>query len=157
MSESRLQTEIRQRRPFASPEQECLVSLLRTADVVRHSMAGVVGAQGITLQQYNVLRILRGAGRDGLPTLEIAERMIERAPGVTRLIDRLVGKGLVRRQRCPEDRRQVLCLISQAGLRLLADLDRPVLAADQSCLGQLRGAEVARLIKLLDAVRAGHS
>ena len=105
---SSLQHELRQRRPFASPAHEAVVGLMRTADLVRRQMTALVEPHGITLQQFNVLRILRGAGDEGLPTLEVAERMIEQTPGVTRLLDRLEAKELVRRQRCPKDRRQHL-------------------------------------------------
>ena len=122
--------------------------------MVRRRLAGIVGAQGVTLQQYNVLRILRGAGTEGLPTLEIAARMIEQAPGVTRLLDRLERQDLVRRMRCREDRRQVLCTISARGRACLADLDGPLAQANDTSLGALAGAEVATLIRLLDAVRA---
>ncbi|HZJ72423.1 MAG TPA: MarR family transcriptional regulator, partial [Planctomycetota bacterium] len=100
-----LQREIRQTRPFPSVEAEAVVGLMRTADVVKRGLARVVEPRGLTLQQYNVLRILRGAGPEGLPTLEIAGRMIEQAPGVTRLLDRLEAKNLVQRARCPRDRR----------------------------------------------------
>ena len=150
---SRIQSEIRQSRPFPTREQECVVGLLRTADVVRRRLAGIVGAQGVTLQQYNVLRILRGAGTEGLPTLEIAARMIEQAPGVTRLLDRLERQDLVRRVRCRQDRRQVLCTISAKGRVFLADLDAPVAQADDTSLGALPSSQVATLIRLLDAVR----
>ena len=104
---SQLQREIRQGKPFRSRGQEVVVALLRTADLVRRAVSQAVETHDITLQQYNVLRILRGAGDKGLPTLEIADRMIEHAPGVTRLLDRLEAKGLVRRERCREDRRQI--------------------------------------------------
>ena len=96
------------------------VSLMRTSDLIRRAVAVVIDAQGITLQQYNVLRILRGAGGEGLPTLEIAERMIEQTPGITRLLDRLEAKALVGRERCPTDRRQVTCRISREGMMRLA-------------------------------------
>jgi DNA-binding MarR family transcriptional regulator len=152
---SRLQTEIRQKRPFASRGQECVVGLLRTTDLVRRRLAGVIEPHGLTLQQYNVLRILRGAGAEGLPTLEIGARMVEQTPGVTRLIDRLVRKSLCERERGPSDRRQVLCRITPAGLALLGRIDGPILEADRACLGELVPAEVERLIGLLDAVR-GH-
>lgn len=151
---SRIQKEIRQSRPFPSPEQECVVALLRTADVVRRRLAEVVETRGVTLQQYNVLRILRGAGEAGLPTLEIASRMIEQAPGVTRLLDRLERQGLVRRKRCKDDRRQVLCTISPRGLERLASLDTPVARADATSLGALGKGEIAPLLRLLDALRA---
>src|SRR5229473_5817955 len=112
--------EIRQRRPFPSVAHEAIVALLRTADLVRRQVATLVEPHGITPQQYNVLRILRGAGEKGLPTLEIAERMIEQTPGITRLIDRLQTKNLVARERCLTDRRQVFCRITPAGLSLLS-------------------------------------
>jgi len=154
---SRIQEEIGQTRPFHSPEQECLLGLLRTADVVRRRLVRVVTPRGITLQQYNVLRILRGAGPEGLPTLEIAQRMIEHAPGVTRLLDRLVAKRLVARGRTRSDQRCVVCRITRRGLDLLAALDGPVEDANRNCLGELDRAEVPDLIRLLDAVRAGET
>src|SRR5215470_13333116 len=104
-----VQDEIRQRKPFSSRAEEGVVALVRTADLLRRALTGVVEPEGITLQQYNVLRILRGADQDGLPTLDIAGRLVEHAPGVTRLLDRLQAKGLVRRQRSAEDRREIRC------------------------------------------------
>src|SRR5438128_7791686 len=115
----RVQEEIRQRRPFPSVAQEAVVALMRTADLVRRHATALLEPHGLTLQQYNVLRILRGAGADGLPTLEIADRMIEQTPGITRLLDRLEAKELVRRQRCPKDRRQHLCWITPKALAIL--------------------------------------
>ena len=153
---SPLQSEIRQTRPFASLEQEGVLGLLRTADLVRRRLASVVEPQGLTLQQYNVLRILRGSRAEGLPTLDIAARMIEQTPGITRLLDRLEAKGLVRRQRCPHDRRQVLCFITKPSLALLRALDSVVTSLDQSALGGLKRADTVSLVRLLDAVRAGH-
>src|SRR5882672_6880828 len=132
---SAVQEEIQQRRPFSSPAEEAVVALVRTADLLRRALTHLVEPQGITLQQYNVLRILRGAGAEGLPTLEIAGRMIEQAPGVTRLLDRLQAKALVRRQRCPRDRRQVTCRISAGGLTVLANLEKPLARASGALLG----------------------
>jgi DNA-binding MarR family transcriptional regulator len=131
------------------------VSLMRTSDLIRRAVSAVIDAQGITLQQYNVLRILRGAGRDGLPTLEIAERMIEQTPGITRLLDRLEGKKLVRRERCPTDRRQVTCRISEDGMALLAALDGPVAEAERVALSGLTPHQLKQLIMLLDRTRNG--
>jgi DNA-binding MarR family transcriptional regulator len=150
---SAIQREIKQRRPFASRAQEALVALLRTADQARRKVGVVVEAHGITGQQYNVLRILRGAGEEGLPTLEIAARMIEQTPGITRLLDRLEAKGLVHRQRCAEDRRQMLCWITADGRRLLAALDVPIDAADRQLLAGLSRAELDALLRCLDRVR----
>ena len=150
---SPIRDEIKQRRPFRSKGQEGVLSLLRTADQLKRDFASLVEPHGLTLQQFNVLRILRGAGAKGLPTLDIAERMIEQAPGITRLLDRLEKKVLVRRERCPEDRRQVLVAITPGGLRLLADLDGPVAEADDALLARLGSRRTVTLIRLLDAVR----
>lgn len=138
---------------FASPTQEAAVTLLRTADFVRRAVGVVVERQGITVQQFNVLRILRGAGKEGLPTLEIAQRMIEQTPGITRLIDRLETKALVSRERCPTDRRQVFCRISKGGLALLARLDKPVHQAEEVALSALSPRQLSQLLTLLDRVR----
>lgn len=138
-------------------ESAVVVALLRTADVVRRYIARVLEPYGITPQQYNVLRILRGAGSEGIPTLTIAERMIEEAPGITRLLDRLEAKGLVRRQRCPEDRRQVLCHATPQALDLLGRIDGAMDGADEAALGKLSQEDRAQLIRLLDTVRASHA
>jgi DNA-binding MarR family transcriptional regulator len=151
-----LEREIRQRRPFPSAAQAAVVGVMRTADLLRRQMAALVEPYGITVQQFNVLRILRGGGPDGLPTLEVGARMVEEAPGVTRLLDRLETKALVRRQRCPKDRRQHLCWITQQGLDLLASLDEPVLKHSQEALKGLTGDDQSALLRLLDQVRAAH-
>jgi MarR family transcriptional regulator, organic hydroperoxide resistance regulator len=150
-----VQDEIRQSRPFASPSEEGVVALARTADQMRRALARVIEPHGITLQQYNVLRILRGAGADGLPTLEIASRMVERAPGVTRLLDRLEAKALVRRQRSALDRRQILCWITPAGLDLLDELDAPMQEGARAFMAPLSSRELPTFIRLLDELRAG--
>ena len=150
-----LREEIRQTRPFGSLAQEATLGLFRTADLLRKRVAEVIEPSGVTQQQYNVLRILRGAGREGLPTLAIADRMIERAPGITRLIDRLVKKGLVQRERLAGDRRCVQCRITEEGAVLLASLDGTVDDVDEQLLGMLSYADQARLIELLDQIREG--
>src|SRR6201981_2074389 len=93
---SSLQTEIRQNKPFQSPAQEAILALFRTSDLLERRFAQLVEPRGISLQQYNVLRILRGAGQEGTPTLDIAGRMIEKTPGITRLLDQLERKHLLR-------------------------------------------------------------
>jgi len=150
---SALLEELKQTRPFHSAAHEALLSVLRTAAVVQRLTAQVVEASGVTVQQYNVLRILRGAGERGLPTLEIAERMIESTPGITRLVDRLETKKLVARERCLTDRRQVFCHITPAGLALLAVLDAPILHATNTALAILKKTELTSLIDLLDRTR----
>lgn len=141
---------------FRSRQQQATLGLLRTADAIKRGLAHVIEPHGITTQQYNVLRILRGAEPQGLPTLTIGERMIEQTPGVTRLIDRLERKGLVGRTPCPKDRRRVFCRITSKGLDLLDELDDPVNRCDARALSILPQAELEALISLLDRVRASN-
>lgn len=150
-----LKEEIRQNRPFRSPGQEARLALMRTVDDLERSVAHVLQPAGITHQQYNVLRILRGAEPEGLPTLAIAERMIERTPGITRLIDRLLKKGWVARQRTATDRRQVVCNITEQGLQLLEELDGPINEEDDVALAMLSEDEQRQLIDMLARIRAG--
>ena len=152
---SRLQHELKQNKPFVSQGHEAAVALMRTADQIRRLVGSVVDVEGITPQQYNVLRILRGAGHAGLPTLEIAERMIEETPGITRLIDRLEQKKLVVRERCLSDRRQVFCLITTDGIAMLERLDAPVQSRDDNVFNKLSSEQLDQLIGLLDRVRDG--
>src|SRR5687768_17692481 len=142
---------------FRSREQQATLGLLRTADAIKRSLAHLIEPHGITLQQYNVLRILRGAGPEGLPTLTVGERMIEQTPGVTRLVDRLESKKLVDRVPCPKDRRRVFCRITAEGLALLEELDAPVNQADAQAVSVLREDDLGTLIELLDRVRAAHA
>lgn len=152
---SALSEEIKQTRPFHSAAHEAVVSILRTAAVLQRRIAQVVEPSGVTIQQYNVLRILRGAGNPGLPTLTIRSRMIEEAAGITRLLDKLESAGYVVRERSTPDRRQVVCQITPAGLHLLGTLDTPVDAVNDASLTMLDQSEQATLVELLGAVRAG--
>jgi DNA-binding MarR family transcriptional regulator len=129
-----------------------VLAVLRAADVVRRRAAALLEPYGITLQQYNVLRILRGARPEGLCTLTVADRMLEQTPGITRLIDRLEAKELVVRVRSGEDRRQVWCRITPAGLRLLARLDQPVADMDRALVAGLPRTEQEQLARLLAVV-----
>jgi DNA-binding MarR family transcriptional regulator len=128
--------------------REIKMTVLRAADGVRRRMAGLLAPAGLSLQQFNVLRILRGAP-EPLPTLELAQRMIERMPGITRLLDGLVGKGLVVRERSARDRRAVLCRITAEGLALLERLDAPVELSDRGAVAALSAQEQAILVELL--------
>ena len=156
VSVKRLQADARHGAPPASPAQEAVVALMRTTDVVRRQLTKVVDPYGITLQQYNVLRILRGGGADGVPTLDVAARMIEQTPGITRLLDRLEAKRLVKRERCPHDRRQHLCWITADGQALLRKLDTPMLAASDEIVKGIAPHDRPTMIRLLDAIRAAH-
>jgi DNA-binding MarR family transcriptional regulator len=152
-STSRLQQEIGQQRPFASVMQEASLALFRTTDVIRRRITATLEGHDVTLPQYNVLRILRGAGAP-LPTLAIAERMIEHAPGITRMLDRMEAKGWVARAVPEHDRRCVNISLTPAGRALLDALDPVVNRADESVLGQLTPEQAATLVTLLDAIRA---
>jgi DNA-binding MarR family transcriptional regulator len=148
-----IQEALKQSKPFHSLGQEAYLGLLRTADDMRRRVSLVLEPAGVTLQQYNVLRILRGAGKEGLPTLAIGGRMIERTPGVTRLIDRMEEKGWVIRERCTEDRRRVWCRITAKGLKLIEPLDAPVNAVDDLLGEVLDEHELTALIDQLDRIR----
>jgi DNA-binding MarR family transcriptional regulator len=152
---SRIQEELRQKRPFRSPTVEAGAGILRTGDMIRRHLEMVLEPYGVTWQQYNVLRILRGAGPDGLPTLSIGDRMIEQTPGVTRHVDRLIVKGLVTRARGTLDLRHVICRLTPAGMELLAQTDTPIDEADDFMLSGLNRRELGVLIELLDRVRMG--
>jgi DNA-binding MarR family transcriptional regulator len=150
-----LQRELQQRRPFGSRGQEAVIAVLRTADLLRRRLSRVSEPHGITLQQYNVLRILRGAGEEGLPTLEIGERMVEEAPGVTRLLNRLEAKGLAARSRGESDHRQVICRLTSEGRSLLGRLDPEMEGAAEAGVAMLRPEDETRLLDLLTAIRTG--
>ena len=136
-----------------SRQQDAVVSILRAANYLGRFCSPVFDQQGITSQQYNVLRILRGAGLGGLPTLDIAERMVEQAPGITRLLDRLEAKKLVRRERPSDNRRQVLCFLTKPGLDLLRELDTPMRNKVKHVLHRLDESEIEEVIRLLELAR----
>ena len=150
---SQILEEIRQSKPLGSVAQEALLGVFRTSDLLRREINRVIEPHGISVQQYNVLGILRGAGAKGLPTLEVAARLVEQTPGITRLLDRLEKKKLIRRQRCAEDRRQVLCWITARGLELLAGLEGPIRMLDRRLLKMLTARELRTLVRLLDRIR----
>jgi DNA-binding MarR family transcriptional regulator len=148
-----LREEIKQGKPFDSLEQEALLSIERTAAVLMHGFADSLKEYDITPTQYNVLRILRGAGRAGLCRNEIRDRLVAQVPDVTRLLDRLEEGGLVERERAEADRRLVTTRITRAGLALLARLDGPVARSHRERLGHLSATQLRSLIGLLAQVR----
>src|SRR6476469_4609617 len=117
---SRLQDEIKQTRPFARPGDEALLSIFRTASVLEHAFNELLRPFGLTMTQYNVLRILQGAGAAGLCGREIGERLVSRVPDVSRLLDRMTELALVSKERDAADHRHVTTRITTKGLRLLA-------------------------------------
>lgn len=152
-----LREELKQNRPFRSAEQEALLALQRTAAVFDHAFSEAMKPWGITPTQYNVLRILRGAGDKGLCRHEIGDRMVTRVPDVTRLLDRMEAAGLIERQRDPEDRRQVRTRITAAGLDLLARLDEPVQESEREALGHMSPTDIRELTRLLAVARSSRA
>jgi DNA-binding MarR family transcriptional regulator len=152
-SESRLQAELKQSRPFASPLQEAFLSVLKTADLLTHVLDQHLASHDLRHQQYNVLRILRGAGPEGIPTLAIADRLIECTPGMTRLLDRMEQKGLVLRKRCPDDRRQVLCYATAQGNDLLDRLEPMVKTLVDQFFERIQPAELETFIETMERIR----
>ncbi len=148
-----LQAELKQNVPFTSPEQEAYLSLLRTADALQSQVEAKLKEFGLTGTQYNALRILRGAGAEGLPCSEIGERMITRDPDITRLLDRLQTRGLVDRSRGKQDRRVIYGKITPAGLKLLREMDGPVQKHGQEMLKHVSQQKLRQLIDLLEQVR----
>lgn len=149
----KLESELKKRRGFASPQQAAVVGLLRTNDLFQYRFGQLFREYGLTQPQYNVLRILRGEGAP-LPCLEIAARMITVVPAITSLIDKLEKRGLVTRERCTEDRRVWYVALTEAGTELLTQMDGPVMGMhDKLCKG-LNGSECAELIALLEKARA---
>jgi len=132
-----LQAEIKQSKPFASPVDEALLSVLRTAAVLEHHLSEVLKPYGITHTQYNVLRILRGAGTTGLCGREVAERLVSRVPDISRLLDRMDEMQLIDRERDPADRRHVTARISAKGLSVLKRATPELQVVE--ALAQIRG------------------
>jgi len=151
---SKLRAEIRQERPFRSSEQEAFLNIQRTADVLMSRMDKVLSAQSVSPTQYNVLRILRGAGEAGLPCGAVAERMITRDPDITRLMDRLEKQGLITRTRDTHDRRVVLARMTEKAGKILDALDEPVERELKRQLGHLGVQRLRQLVELLELVRS---
>ena len=149
----KLKAEIRSSGAFASTEEEVSLNILRTAALLEHAVAERLKPHGLTATQYNVLRILRGAGEEGLCRNEVGQRMLKPVPDVTRLLDRLEDSGLVARLRDAEDRRFVTARITKRGLARLASLDGPVTRMHEELLGHMEKEDLGRLAKLLEESR----
>lgn len=148
-----LQEELQQRKPFAGPQHEAQLSIVRTGSKLVDAFEQMLKPYGITATQYNVLRILRGAEPDGLCRNEIRDRMITRMPDVTRLLDRMVEAGFVSRVRSESDRRMVRTRITPKGHSLLEELDPRVNVEQQRPFGRLSVDELRVLIDLLARIR----
>jgi DNA-binding MarR family transcriptional regulator len=149
----KLADEIQQKTAFASIEQEALLNIIRTHEFLQQRQAEFFRGFQLTPTQYNVLRILRGAGKDGATCSEAAERMLTADPDITRLLDRLESRNLIQRERSKQDRRVVVSRITEHGLNLLKSIDKPL---DELMKRLMRGVGKQRLrdlIQILESIR----
>jgi DNA-binding MarR family transcriptional regulator len=154
---SRLESEIKQTRPFTRRSEEALVSIMRTAAILDHAFQDALKESGITPTQYNVLRILRGAGKDGLCGRDIGERLVSKVPDVSRLLDRMEDLGLMTRERDPADRRHVTARATPKGLKVLVEVEPTLRALEEQFVGSIGIAALKDLIDTLDVVRASRA
>jgi len=149
-----LREELKMGKPFKSVEEEAILSIARTAALLEHAGAEALKPFKLTITQYNVLRILRGAGDPGLCRNEVGQRLVTKVPDVTRLLDRMEAAGLIVRERGGEDRRFVATRITDKGLKLLEKIDRELPAIHGRQLGHVGQKRLRELIALLEEVRA---
>ena len=148
-----LKHEIQQSAPFVNIEEEALLNLVRTSDLVQRALQHKTREWGITATQYNVLRILRGSQPEGLQCAAIGARMLTAEPDITRLLGRLKAQKLIKQHRDHNDRRVVWTQISEAGLKLLREMDPQIRRLPESLIGHMSQAELKELIRLLELVR----
>ena len=151
----KLQREIHQTKAIRCPEEEAALNVVRTADVLMLALGDVLKPHLLSATQYNVLRILRGAGDQGASCKDIGSRLLTRDPDITRLMDRLEERGLVTRDRAGQDRRIVTHRLSGAGLELVNELDAPIEALHRKTMGHMKAGKLRELVRLLEEVRAG--
>ena len=152
MPESQLQRELKKRQPFEAPEIEAILNILRTSDLFQNRFGRLFREYGLTASQYNVLRILRGEGKP-MPSLEIANRMVQVVPAITGLVDRLEKQELVKRERCSEDRRVVYVQLTTKAIKLLKKTDQPDIDMHKQLIGHLTRKELTQLSRLLEKAR----
>lgn len=150
---SRLAAEIHQKKPFALPEEEAVLNLVRTHEFLQQRLTGFFKRFQLTPTQYNILRILRGAGKAGVTCSQAAERMVAADPDITRLLDRLEARQLIQRERGSQDRRVVISRITAQGVALLKEIDRPLGDFHKAHLGRLGKERLMQLIEILESIR----
>lgn len=153
MMVSKLQEELKQTKPFKSLEEEVILNIARTAEYLAAGAAQVFKTADLTATQYNALRILRGAGAEGLSCSEISERMVTKESDITRLLDRLESRGFISRERPANNRRLVIARITEDGQKVLSELDVPVDELNRRQVGHLGKKQLNTLNELLEAVR----
>lgn len=141
-------------RPPRGLEEEAFVAVLRAADRMERRLTEMLKPHGLSPTQYNMLRILRGAGPEGLPCREVGERMISRDPDITRLVERMKKRGLVSRSRSTRDRRVITARITPQGMQLVGKLDQPIEEFQRQLLGHMGNTRLQQLIELLEAARS---
>jgi len=151
---SKLQDEIKQAKPFESAQEELWLNLARTTAMASHVIEHGLRQHGLSATQYNVLRILRGAGAQGLCQYEIGDRLVAQVPDVPRIVDRMEKAGWVHRQRGMSDRRIVMASLTPAGMELVGSLDQPVLEMIGAIFAGLEDSQVETLNDLLVAARS---
>lgn len=151
---SSLQHELKKRGPFDSVEQEAILSVLRTSDLLENRISRFLRSWGLTMSQYNVLRILRGEGRP-MACLEVADRMIQVAPAITRVVEQLLTLELIERRQCQTDRRVFHIELTARATQLLRQIDQPILELHASQLSNVRPEDLKTLIRILEATRQG--
>lgn len=151
----KLVKEIRQSKPIRLLEEEASMNIVRTADVLMAKVMDILKPYGLSATQYNVLRILRGAGAAGATCKDVASRMLTRDPDITRLMDRLEKRGLLTRDRAKEDRRFVTTRLTVAGLDMVNELDGPVERLHRNQMRHMAADQLRCLVGLLEEVRSG--
>jgi DNA-binding MarR family transcriptional regulator len=152
---SKLQKELKQNKPFRSPEEEVILNIAHTAEYLTSAISSVLKSADLTMTQYNVLRILRGAGAEGLTCGEISERMVTKESDITRLLDRVESRNFISRERPANNRRIVIARITDEGQDILAALDEPIDELNRSLVGHLGTEKQTNLNDLLESVRNG--
>lgn len=154
MSSASLRQQLKKKGPLESLQQEAMLGILRTSDLLENRLARLLREYDLTPSQYNVLRIMRGEG-EPMPCLEVAQRMIQVAPAITRVVDQLVERGLIKKQQSSEDRRVFLVELTALGTRLLKKLDEPIRSLHQSLLGHVSKSDLKTLNQILETAREG--
>jgi DNA-binding MarR family transcriptional regulator len=149
----KLQQELKQTKAMPSIEEESLLNIVRTADVLLQALTATMKPYQLSPTQYNVLRILRGAGAAGVSCKDIAARLVARDPDITRLMDRLEQRGLIVRDRCKEDRRIVTHCLTQAGSDLLNELHLPLESLNKQLTRGVKAGDLRQLVDALEQIR----
>jgi len=149
-----LSDELKKKHPFKSVEQEAMLSIMRTSDLLENRAARLLRNYQLTPSQYNAMRIMRGEGKP-MPCLEVADRMIQVAPAITRVVDQLVSRGLISKTQSSEDRRVFLVQLTVAGKALLRKIDAPIDRLHQTLLGHVSQRDLKSLIATLADARNG--